>query len=305
MGEYLHWFFPWLCLVRELRVPVFVHAHGCDVSEWLATPEGRAACLSYNDADGIITMSRFSRDRLVALGIDAAKVHVIPYGVDVPDRPLLRAERGIIRCVAVGRLVPKKAPLSTLHAFLRASQVHPSLRLDYVGTGELSAAMEQRVRTLGLDGRVTLHGAQPHEVVLRLLQGADIFLQHSVTDRQSGDEEGLPVAILEAMAQGLPVVSTRHAGIPEAVLDGVTGYLVEEGDSLGMAERIVALAGDPDVRARMGEAGWRRVREHFSWEKERAALLTTLGLFRDESGVEATHVPPDTPELQVWSSAMP
>jgi glycosyltransferase involved in cell wall biosynthesis len=114
--------------------------------------------------------------------------------------------------------------------------------------------------------------------VQRLLSEADIFLQHSMTDPQTGDEEGLPVAILEAMAHGLPVVSTRHAGIPEAILDGVTGYLVNEGESALMAECLVTLARDVDLRQRMGEQGWLRAKELFSWKAERAGLLKIMKL---------------------------
>jgi len=129
-----------------------------------------------------------------------------------------------------------------------------------------------------LGGRVTLHGAQPSDVVQTLMDQADIFLQHSMTDPETGDAEGLPVAILEAMAKGLPVVSTRHAGIPEAVEESATGYLVAEGDATEMAERIVQLAEDCDLRRRMGEDGWRRAKKYFSWERERAELLNILGL---------------------------
>ena len=86
------------------------------------------------------------------------------------------------------------------------------------------------------------------------------------------------MAILEAMAEGLPVISTRHAGIPEAVLDGETGCLVEEGDSIGMAERIIHLVRNPGLRFRLGRTGWQRAKVHFSWEKERSQLLKVLGL---------------------------
>jgi colanic acid/amylovoran biosynthesis glycosyltransferase len=139
-------------------------------------------------------------------------------------------------------------------------------------------AAQQFVRDHALEERVTLHGAQPHDMVKQLLHQADVFLQHSITDPKTGDEEGLPVAILEAMAQSVPVVATRHAGIPEAVHEGVTGYLVEEGDTQGMAERLAALANDPDRRWSLAEAAWQRVKQHFSWDRERAHLLKVLGL---------------------------
>ncbi len=174
--------------------------------------------------------------------------------------------------------MPRKAPVLTLDAFRRASDAVPDMHLDYVGEGELLPAVRQFVRAFALEERVTLHGGLPSDGVHRLMDAADIFIQHSMTDPDTGDEEGLPVAIVEAMARSLPVVSTRHAGIPEAVAEGTTGYLVQEGDSTGMGERIVALAADCDLRRRMGVAGWERVRAHFTWEKERASLLKVMEL---------------------------
>jgi len=278
MGEYLDWSLRWLEVAQELGLRFFGHAHGYDVSMMVREPTWKAAYLRYNAADGVITMSQASRERLVELGLDPDKLNVVPYGVDVAAEPVIREEHHVIRCVAVGRMVAKKAPILTLDAFRRAVEACPRLRLDYVGAGELFPAVRQFVRAFSLGDRVTLHGGQPNEVVQSFMRRADIFLQHSMTDPETGDEEGLPVGILEAMANALPVVSTRHAGIPEAVLDGSTGYLVPEGDSLGMAECLVALARNPDLRHRMGEAGWRRAKEHFPWEKERAELLRILGV---------------------------
>jgi len=110
------------------------------------------------------------------------------------------------------------------------------------------------------------------------MDAAHIFVQHSMIDSETGDEEGCPVAILEAMSHSLPVVSTWHAGIPEAVVDGTTGYLTEEGNTVAMAERIVALVQDPVLRRQMGISGWERAREHFSWEKEKMKLVNLLDL---------------------------
>src|SRR5207249_2345004 len=119
---------------------------------------------------------------------------------------------------------------------------------------------------------VTLHGDQAPPFVDGLLAGADVFMQHSMRDPETGDEEGLPVAILEAMAHGLPVVSTVHAGIPEAVVDGATGRLSAEGDVDAMALHLAHLAEDREERLRLGTAGWRRARDRFTWAEERSRL---------------------------------
>lgn len=281
LGEYLDYSLRWLEPCRELGVKFYAHAHGYDVSQHLLRPEWRQAYLRYGGADGVITMSAVSRQRLVDLGLEPAKVHSIPYGVDVPrEAPVLRGpvHDDLVRCLAVGRFVAKKAPILTLEAFKRAVKDVPALRLDYIGDGDLWPAAREFVRASGLENSVTLHGAQPSSTVARLLGDADLFVQHSIVDPDSGDEEGLPVAILEAMAQSVPVVSTRHAGIPEAVADGVTGFLVEERDVAAMTERIVELARDGALRRSMGQAGWKAAKDSFSWERERADLLALLDL---------------------------
>ncbi len=278
MGEYLDFSLPWLPVARRSGVRFFAHAHGYDISRRLLDPRWRRDYLRYNDSEGIIVVSRASRARLVELGIAETRIHVVPCGVNVPPSPRAPRDDEYVRCLAVGRMVPKKGPILTLDAFRRASEACPHIRLDYVGEGELLPAAQQFVRAFSLGDKVTLHRGLSSDEVQRLMQNADLFMQHSITDPDSGDQEGLPVAIIEAMARSIPVVSTRHAGIPEAVTDGVNGYLVDEGDSRAMAEAVVALVRDRGLRERMGEAGWHRVIADFTWDKEREQLLKIMGL---------------------------
>jgi glycosyltransferase involved in cell wall biosynthesis len=278
LGEYLHSSVRWLEVARDLNVTFFGHAHGYDVSARLQDPNWRAEYLRYNDAGGVITISDISRSKLLEIGLLPSKVHVIPYGVDVPGEAPSRPERPTIRCIAVGRMVGKKAPILTLDAFRRASDAFPQLKLDYIGDGELLPAARQFIQAFDLQDKVSLHGSQPNHVVRKMMAKADIFLQHSLTDPDTKDEEGLPLAILEAMACALPVVSTRHAGIPEAVVHGATGYLVNEGDSEAMGEQLKTLVHEPERARQMGQAGWARAKERFSWERQRKSLLALLEL---------------------------
>lgn len=278
LSEYLDHSLPWLTVAQELNIPFFAHAHGYDVSFRLRDPHWQQQYQSLVQAAGVITVSEASRARLLAMGFSDQKVHVVPCGVDVPAQPQQRRETQHIRCLAVGRMVGKKAPILVLDAFRRAAKVFPGLLLDYIGAGELLVAARHFVDAFNLHDQVTLHGGQPHARVIQCMQEADLFIQHSVVDPLTGDEEGLPVSVLEAMAQGIPVVATDHAGIPEAVRDGETGFLVKEGDSASMAGRIVTLAGDPSLRRNMGTTGWQRVRKHFSWDYERGRLLELLAL---------------------------
>lgn len=279
LGEYLDVSLPWLRLCKSLGIRFWGHAHGYDVSVLLRRDHWRKAYLQYRDAAGIIVVSEVSRMRLVELGLNAEMVHVIPCCVTVENSfPEKNRHDGLIRCLAVGRMVSKKSPIFCLDSFRRAAESCPSLRLTYVGEGELLSAARHFVKAFDLESKVSLLGGQSHEVIAGLMAEADVFIQHSVIDQETGDEEGLPVAILEAMACGLPVVSTRHAGIPEAVIDGNTGFLVAEGDSKGMADCLIKLAGDHELRLRMGRAGWRRAKEMFTWERERDSLRKIMGL---------------------------
>jgi glycosyltransferase involved in cell wall biosynthesis len=278
LSEYLDFSLQWLESGRRSGARFFAHAHGHDISGCLTDPRWREAYRRYNDSAGVITMNQPSREALLELGLAPEKVHVVHYGVEVPAAAEPHPEEDEIACFAVGRMVPQKAPILLLDAFRRAAECCPRLRLDYVGRGPLLPAVEQYVRAFGLADRVRLHGWQSNTFVRAAMRKAAMFLQHSMTDPHNGDQEGLPVAILEAMAVGLPVVSTLHAGIPEEVEEGITGYLVPEGDSAAMADRIVALARDPAARRRLGLAGHARAREHFTWERERAELLRILGL---------------------------
>jgi colanic acid/amylovoran biosynthesis glycosyltransferase len=278
MCEYLDYSCRWLPVAQELGIRFFAHGHGLDVSARLREHYWRQRYLELNAGGGIIAASDASGQRLISHGIEPAKVHVIPCGVDVPPTAVPHTSSDTVRCLVVGRMVAKKGPLLTLEAFKRAFVLQNNLRLDYVGSGPLLGAVEEFVAANGLSLCVTLHREKPNDVVHALMKQADIFVQHSLTDPATGDEEGLPVAILEAMAHALPVVATHHAGIPEAVIDQETGFLVAEGDVETMGARIVELARSETARAQLGRGGWERAREKFSWEQERRELLALLQL---------------------------
>src|SRR5262249_30527466 len=149
----------------------------------------------YADAAGVITMNQSSRSRLLELGQPASKIHVIPYGVDVPPQPRYRQPRGTVHIAAVGRMVAKKGPLLTLDAFRQTAQKCGDVIFQYVGDGALLAPAKQFVRDAGLEGKVHFPGSLPNPSVLAVLEAADIFVQHSIADPKTGDQEGLPVAI--------------------------------------------------------------------------------------------------------------
>jgi len=144
-----------------------------------------------------------------------------------------------------------------------------------VGDGPLRDVLAARILRLDLGSRVSLLGALPHETVLDRYREATVFALPCVTG-PDGDRDGIPNVILEAMAMGLPVVSTRHSGIPEAVEDGASGLLVPPGDEEALAQALVRLIDDPPLRERLGRRGRERVRELFDVDANAMMLLAEV-----------------------------
>lgn len=261
----------------KANVALYAHAHGFDATtvaqhnqEW-----AKAYDELFNTAAGFFASSNYLANRVIDLGCPADKVSVSPCGIN-PDL-FAPTTREIGRVLAVGRLVEKKAPHHTLAAFAKASDRNPSAHLDIVGDGPLKRRCEQLIRSLGIADKVTMHGAQPHERVMELMARSSVFAQHSVT-APNGDTEGLGISLLEAMASEVPVVATRHNGFVETVVEGETGFLVEEHDVDTMADAMKTLLLDPTKARTMGVAGRTRVCAKFTHKQTQECLRAGMRL---------------------------
>ena len=275
LGEYMDQFVDFVPMLDRMGLPYVVQAHGIDVSSSLRLPGMAERYQAYRSARAVLTRSDFHRRRLIDIGLPPGIIHLNPGGVDIPPGPPARKSEAAHRFLAIGRMVPQKAPIILLEAFRLAALQNPDLTLDYVGAGALLPAVSQFVRACDLDDRVRLHGAAPDDVKNRLLRECGVFAQHSALDPETGDEESLPASIQEAMAHGLAVVSTRHAGIPEAVRDGETGLLVDEGDAKAMAAAFLDV---PANAAAFGSAGYSIAAKRYAWTHEKQRLQKWLGL---------------------------
>jgi colanic acid/amylovoran biosynthesis glycosyltransferase len=263
-------------VVGSLGLRHVVRGHGFDLSSSLEQAEWQRRYLVLEDCAAIVVPTQYQENRLRVAGLKSVPICRQPCGIDLPASNVEQHDgRNEIRVVSAGRMVEKKAPLLAAQAFLKAVEVVPELRMIMVGDGPLRDQVQALCDRHPLGKRVSLIGALAHEDTLRQIAGADVFLQHSLTDPHTGDQEGAPVAILEAMARGVPVVSTRHSGIPYLVEENSTGLLSAEGDAAAMAANLIALAKDAGLRRRMGDAGRMRV-EQFTWERERDLLLDLL-----------------------------
>lgn len=260
----------------QAGIPLVVIFHGYDAF-LQATLERYAQSYQqlFTTAAALVVVSEPMRQQLIALGAPPGRIQVNPCGVDpscfVGAAPALAPPHFL----AVGRFVGKKGPRLTIQAFARTLAAVPLARLTMIGDGPLLPACQKHALELGLSQAIRFAGACSHAVVLQALRGSRALVQHSLRC-PSGDQEGTPVALIEAQMAGLPVVSTLHAGIPSVVLDGRTGFLVPEGDVEGMAEAMIRLAENPQLAAAMGAAGRTHALAHHTLERHLTDLATTL-----------------------------
>jgi glycosyltransferase involved in cell wall biosynthesis len=256
-----------LPVCKMLKLPLIVHFHGVDASKHdvLETyKQGYQEMFQY--ANYIIVVSKAMKRRILDLGASPEKVIYNPCGPNEEyfNIQLKRKTEKIF--VGAGRFVDKKAPHCTILAFSKLLQYHPDAKLVLAGTGELWDVCRDLVQYLNLKDKVILPGVFAREQLKRLFAEAIGFVQHSVTP-SSGDMEGTPVAVLEASAAGLPVIATRHAGIPDVIIENETGLLVDEYDIDGMAENMKRILDNPGYAQEMGRAGRENIKLHFSMER--------------------------------------
>ncbi|NVK65505.1 MAG: glycosyltransferase [Flavobacteriales bacterium] len=238
---------------QKANLPLIVHFHGFDAyREDALNHYGEQYKELFQLASKIMVVSADMKAQLLRLGCPQEKLQQITYGVDTdvfttPDGSVER--KNFIAC---GRFVPKKAPLKTIQAFAKVVERHPDAKLTFVGEGELLNEAKELTKELGLENQIDFKGILSPREVATELQSHAIFVQHSVKTDQN-DSEGTPLSILEAAATGLAIVSTKHAGIPEVIEDGKSGYLVQEGDVDAMAARMIELLEDHQLRRKFGD----------------------------------------------------
>jgi glycosyltransferase involved in cell wall biosynthesis len=254
-----------------------ISLHGYDVTSsddaHARTEEGKVYLRRRKDlweyASKFICISKYIYDQALKRGYPREKLHVLYTGTDLSMFCGLECnrERGLI--VFVGRLVEKKGLAFLLDAMQFVKVKHPEARIVVLGSGPLEH--ELRTRALAEGIRCSFMGMQPISAVRAQLAKARVFCVPSVSAR-SGDSEGLGMVFVEAQAMGTPVVSFRHGGIPEVVLDRETGLLAPERDRAALAECISTLMSDDDMWTRMSKRSAQWVRSSFDLNRQ-AELL--------------------------------
>ena len=236
----------WLCR-RLAGTPYSITAHAHDIFVDQSMLRRKLA-----DASFTATISEYNRRFLAAYG-DPDRIEVVHAGIDPAAyefRPRVVPAEGPVRALCVASLQEYKGHAVLLEALAGAPELE-RVELDLVGAGVLREQLERRVGELGLSQRVRFEGSAPEETVRELLGRADLLVLPSIVAR-SGQMEGLPVVLMEALASGVPVVATRLSGVPELVDDGRTGLLATPGDAADLRDALERLVGGrfkPDLAA--------------------------------------------------------
>jgi len=220
--------------------------------------------------DRIIMVSRQGREELISLGVVAPeRIEFVPLGLELDkirsadgDGPRVRGEWGIPKDAPLVGIVARLVPIKGHHVFIegaaRMLESRPDTWFAIVGDGEMRKELEAFVSRLGLGFRVVFTGFR--QDLANVFDALDVLALTSYN-------EGLPVTIIEAMTAGLPVVATDVGGVSELVEEGVTGFLIPEGDSEALADRLIRLVDDPDAGGRMGAEGRRRAVRRFAKDR--------------------------------------
>lgn len=253
-----------------LRIPIVVSFYGIDASALLEDPHYKTAYKRlFREAALVSVLSGDMAGRLAGAGCPDEKIRVHHLAVDTEKlvpAPAEKKKGGVFRIVSAGRFVAKKGMDRLVKAFETVVRGGADAELALYGDGPLLEDVGKLVAEKRLDEKVRFCGHQPRGKVLEAIRGADSFALFSVT-APDGDMEGTPTVLIEAGALGVPSVSTRHAGIPEVVEDGRTGFLVEESDIEGFARCLGKLAADLKLRAEMGRAARGRIAAQFDIRK--------------------------------------
>lgn len=217
------------------------------------------------EGDKFLALSEFVKNKIVSAGCKKEKVVVQRLGINTSKfRYKKRKEKDNLNIIFVGRLVEKKGGVYLMKAFEEISKKYDNVNLKIIGDGPERVKMKKLAKR---NNKIKFFGSQTHDVVKKELYNSDIFTMPSIT-ASDGDTEGQGAVILEAQATGLPVVSTYHNGIPEAVKNNDTGLLVKEKDYKNLAKKIEYLINNKKARVKYGIKGSKNVKKNFEMKKQ-------------------------------------
>ncbi|MGB7414809.1 MAG: glycosyltransferase, partial [Thermosynechococcaceae cyanobacterium] len=247
---------------------IYTTFHGWDMTHLISAKGESVYNYLFEKGEYFLPVSNHWKNKLINLGCDEERIIVHHMGVDCkkfiycPRQSQNKYKN--IRIVTIARLVEKKGIEYAIQAIAIAARItRIPIRYEIVGDGPLRKYLEKIAFELGVDNIVSFVGGQPQEKIANILKDSDFMLAPSVTG-YNGDQEGIPVVLMEAMASGLPIISTLHSGIPELVKDNVSGFLVPERDAQSLAEKIVYLIENPQTCHDFSLKGRKEVENYYN-----------------------------------------
>jgi colanic acid/amylovoran biosynthesis glycosyltransferase len=264
---------------NDIPLVVTIHGYECTCTKLTLLFSGSISNIHFvlrektliKRASKIIAVSKFLERKLLERGYPFEKIIQHYIGVDTKRFSPISTDHNNRFILCVGRLVEKKGIDILIKAFSMIMDKHPDVTLIQIGSGPLETMLHKLAVDLGVAHRVSFLGAKPSEIVRSLMQQCEVFCLPSRTAKD-GNSETLGIVFNEASACGKPVVSTLHGGIPEAVLNGETGLLVEENDHKALAEKLDFLLSNPDAAKKMGRRGREFVCDVFDLHKQTQKL---------------------------------
>jgi len=265
----------YLDIIEASGLPLVIHFHGFDASVHKTLEEFKDQYKRmFKYASYVIAVSNVMYDKLLSLGCHEEKLIKNTYG---PNDMFFEVKPGFSKqqFIAIGRFTDKKAPYYTIFAFNKALEKFPEAKLIMAGNGHLLNSCINLVNYLNIKDSVEFVGVIKPEEFVRYLEESLAFVQHSIT-AESGDMEGTPLSILESSAASLPVISTLHAGIPDVIINGKSGILIEEHDVRGMGEAMIRILSDVKLAREMGAIGRKNILSNFPMTKHIATINELL-----------------------------
>lgn len=250
-------------------VPFTIMAHANDIFD-----HGMLLRQKCNRASAFLTISEFNRSYLEHIGLDANKLTVVRCGVSFKPRVAKSQARdnNTYKLGSLGRMVEKKGFDILLQSVAMLTKQGVQVQLSLAGDGPLMESLEVLTKELGIKQQVQFLGKMNHHEVAKWLQDLDVFVLACKKDK-NGDMDGIPVVLMEAMSQSIPVVSTRISGIPELVLHEQTGLLADPGSSVDLTSQISRLLLNPELRTRLTSNALEHVMLEFGQSKNIDRLM--------------------------------